>query len=141
MEVHFEDLKEEDLREVYDLCMETFQESFAFEEIEETFQLCRNDAHYRFLVGKSQGKVVAYTSINIFHNLFDGRRPIMTLWYVASARKCGAKAWDVCCSGRSKRSQGKTTARSFILPVCRKIPGRRISTGRWAIQMKRKRHL
>ncbi|MFR9193918.1 MAG: hypothetical protein ACLVK8_00760 [Ruminococcus sp.] len=53
MEVHFEDLKEEDLREVYDLCMETFQESFAFEEIEETFQLCRNDAHYRFLVGKS----------------------------------------------------------------------------------------
>lgn len=54
MEVHFEDLKEEDLREVYDLCMETFQESFAFEEIEETFQLCRNDAHYRFLVGKSQ---------------------------------------------------------------------------------------
>lgn len=56
MEVHFEDLKEEDLREVYDLCMETFQESFAFEEIEETFQLCRNDAHYRFLVGKSQGR-------------------------------------------------------------------------------------
>ena len=91
MEVHFEDLKEEDLREVYDLCMETFQESFAFEEIEETFQLCRNDAHYRFLVGKSQGKVVAYTSINIFHNLFDGRRPIMTLWYVCVSKEVRRK--------------------------------------------------
>ena len=91
MEVHFEDLKEEDLREVYDLCMETFQESFAFEEIEETFQLCRNDAHYRFLVGKSQGKVVAYTSINIFYNLFDGRRPIMTLWYVCVSKEVRRK--------------------------------------------------
>ena len=106
MEVHFEDLKEEDLREVYDLCMETFQESFAFEEIEETFQLCRNDVHYRFLVGKSQGKVVAYTSINIFHNLFDGRRPIMTLWYVCVSKEVRRKGVGTSAvPGRSKRSR------------------------------------
>ena len=34
---------------------------------------------------------MAYTSINIFHNLFDGRRPIMTLWYVCVSKEVRRK--------------------------------------------------
>lgn len=82
MNILFEDLQEKDLRECYELCMRSFGESFEFSEIERTYQLCRNDPHYKFITGKSDGRIVAYTSMNIFHNLFDGERPIATLWYV-----------------------------------------------------------
>jgi ribosomal protein S18 acetylase RimI-like enzyme len=82
MELKFEYLKETDLKETYQLCMESFDENFPFEEIEKTFQLCRNDPHYHFIVGKSGGKIIAYTTMIIFHNLFDGINPVATLWYV-----------------------------------------------------------
>ncbi|MBQ8514215.1 MAG: GNAT family N-acetyltransferase [Ruminococcus sp.] len=88
MNVVFEELKEEDLKECYDLCMTSFGEDFAFSEIEETFRMCKGNPAYRFIVGKLDGKIVAYTSANIFHNLFDGKRPIMTLWYVCVDQTC-----------------------------------------------------
>ncbi|MCM1226208.1 MAG: GNAT family N-acetyltransferase [Clostridium sp.] len=92
MNIEFEELQECDLKECYDLCMKSFNEDFAFSDIEETYKMCRNDPHYHFIVGKLDGKIVAYTSMNIFHNLFDGKRPIATLWYVCvdeSRRRMG----------------------------------------------------
>ena len=37
---------------------------------------------YRFLVVKVKGKIVGYTSVTIAYNLFDGKRPFMTLQWV-----------------------------------------------------------
>ncbi len=82
MKLEFEHLKEKDLEETYNLCMKSFGENFSFEEIMQTYQLCKNDPHYHFIVGKADGKIVAFTSMIIFHNLFDGLSPVATLWYV-----------------------------------------------------------
>ena len=82
MELKFEYLNENDLKETYELCLKSFGDSPSFEEIKSTYELCRNDPHYHFIVGKADGKVVAYTTVIIFHNLFDGKSPIATLWYV-----------------------------------------------------------
>lgn len=82
MDITFEILKEKDLKETWQLCMKSFGEDFTFEEIQKTYNLCRNDEHYYFIVGKSDGKIIAYTTMIIFYNLFDGLNPIATLWYV-----------------------------------------------------------
>ena len=82
MEIKFEYLTENDLEETFKLCMKSFGESFPFEEIKQTYQLCKDDSHYHFIVGKVGEKIVAYTTMVIFHNLFDGLHPIATLWYV-----------------------------------------------------------
>lgn len=82
MEITFEELTDEDLEETYDLCMRVFNEKFTLEEIKKTWEICKGDSHYHFIVGKVDGKVVAYTSMIIFHDLFDGLSPIATLWYV-----------------------------------------------------------
>lgn len=78
----FEDMRDEDLREVYGLCERTFRESPCFEEVERTYLKCKGDSHYRFLVGRLDGRIVAYTTIVMFYDVFDGDSPIMTLWYV-----------------------------------------------------------
>ena len=39
---------------------------------------------YRYLVAKVDGKIVGYTSCIIGYNLFDGKHPFMTLWYVGT---------------------------------------------------------
>lgn len=39
---------------------------------------------YRFLVAKSEGKIVGYTSVTMAYNLFDGKNPFMTLWWVGT---------------------------------------------------------
>lgn len=82
MNLVFEPLCETDLEETYKLCMESFNEGFTLDEIKKTWELCKNDSHYHFIVGKLDGKIVAYTTMIIFHNLFDGLRPLATLWYV-----------------------------------------------------------
>lgn len=33
---------------------------------------------------KSKGKIVGYTSATMAYNLFDGKRPFMTLWWVGT---------------------------------------------------------
>lgn len=82
MQMTFSALTEQDLPEVYGLCSRCFGEEASFAEVQKTYQLCREDPHYRFLVGKLEGKVVAYTTMSLFQILFDGLRPIATLWYV-----------------------------------------------------------
>lgn len=82
MELKFESLTENDLEETYSLCMRSFGENFPYEDVYKTYQLCKNDPHYCFIVGKADGKIVAYTTMVVFHNLFDGSSPIATLWYV-----------------------------------------------------------
>lgn len=92
MKVTFSLLQEADLQETYQLCLDSFGESPAFAEIQKTWELCKEDPHYRFLVGKINGTIVAYASMILFHNLFDGLRPIATLWYVCVSktfRGCG----------------------------------------------------
>ena len=39
---------------------------------------------YRFLVAKLEDKIVGYTSVTMAYNLFDGKRPFMTLWWVGT---------------------------------------------------------
>lgn len=82
MDIEFEILKESDLEEAYNLCRDVFGEYASFDEVKKTYQLCKNDSHYYFIVGKSNGKIIAYTTMIIFHNLFDGISPVATLWYV-----------------------------------------------------------
>ena len=80
--IKFEHLQECDLKETWELCMKSFNENFSYKEVQDTWELCKNDKHYHFIVGKCNGKIVAYTTMIVFHDLFDGLRPIATLWYV-----------------------------------------------------------
>ena len=80
--VIFSELTTDDLRECFGLCMRCFQEETTWEEAQKTWEICRNDPHYRFVTGKLEGKIVAFALMNIFHTLFDGTRPMCTVWYV-----------------------------------------------------------
>lgn len=46
-----------------------------------------NTDTYRFLVAKWDGKIVGYTSVIMAYNLFDGKKPFMTLWWVGTHPK------------------------------------------------------
>lgn len=78
----FSNLSSEDLNECFELCMKCFKEDTTWEEAQKTWELCRDDPHYRFVTGKLGGKIVAFALMNIFHTLFDGIRPMCTVWYV-----------------------------------------------------------
>ncbi|MBR6070452.1 MAG: GNAT family N-acetyltransferase [Ruminococcus sp.] len=82
IEVTFGKLREEDLSEAFELCTRCFGEFVSFENVRETYQLCKNDMNYHFIVGRHNGKVVAYASMILSYNLFDGTYPVATLWYV-----------------------------------------------------------
>lgn len=81
-ELYFEELKQEDLRAVYELCMKSLGEDFPYDEVAEVYEKCRSDPHYHMIVGKIGGKPVAYTTMVIFHNIFDADNPTAMLWYV-----------------------------------------------------------
>lgn len=82
MKVEFGLMREDELRECYELCKSCFGEYASFENVRETYELCRDDRHYRFIVGRADGRIVAYTTMVIYYNLFDGKYPIASLWYV-----------------------------------------------------------
>lgn len=82
MNLTFEYLREEDLEETYQLCMRSFGENIKFDDVKRTYKFCRQDPHYHFIVGKADGKIVAYATVVFFHNLFDGTNPVATIWYV-----------------------------------------------------------
>jgi ribosomal protein S18 acetylase RimI-like enzyme len=82
MKVQFESLTENDLEETYNLCRNVFGEFDSLENIKKTYDLCKDDPHYYFIVGKVDNKIVAYTTMIIFYDIFDGPYPIATLWYV-----------------------------------------------------------
>ena len=82
MNLTFELLKREDFEETYKLCQRCFGDSPCIEKVFDVFMQCYDDPHYRLIVGKVDGKIVAYTTMVIFYNVFDGPYPVATLWYV-----------------------------------------------------------
>ena len=88
MGITFEKLSENDLRETYEMCMRVFGEDNSFDGVTKVFHKCKDDSHYHFIVGKLDGKVVAYTTMVIFYNLFDGDEPVAALWYVCVDESC-----------------------------------------------------
>lgn len=84
MEIVIEDLKYEDIPECYELCKECFNEEYGLEEVQELYKKINEESNYRFLVAKVNNQIVGYTSIIMAYNLFDGKRPLMTLWWVCT---------------------------------------------------------
>lgn len=75
-------MKEEDIQGVCDLCSQAFGEAAPIEDVQEVYRLCKHNPAYHFIVGKCDGKVVAYTTMVIFYNLCDGFNAYATLWSV-----------------------------------------------------------
>lgn len=85
MELIIEDLKEKDIEECYYLNKLIFNEEYGLEEVKDLYQkINHNHDIYRFIVAKLNGKIVGYISIIMAYNLFDGKRPFMTLWWVGT---------------------------------------------------------
>ncbi len=83
MEIIIEDLKYEDIEECYELNKLIFDEEHGLEDVKELYKkIHENKTNYRFLVAKLDNKIVGYTSCIIAYNLLDGKRPLMTLWWV-----------------------------------------------------------
>ncbi|MDO4864748.1 MAG: GNAT family N-acetyltransferase [Ruminococcus sp.] len=82
IDVTFGQLREEVLREAFELCTGIFGEYVSFENVCETYRLCKDDSNYHFIVGKHDGKIIAYATMVLSYNLFDGTYPIATLWYI-----------------------------------------------------------
>lgn len=83
MDIIIEDLKYEDIEECYELNKLIFDEEHGLEEVKELYkEIHENKTNYRFLVVKVNNKIVGYTSCIIAYNLLDGKRPLMTLWWV-----------------------------------------------------------
>lgn len=88
MQVIIEDLKYEDIEECYELNKLIFNEEYGLEDVKELYlKLHDNSDEYRFLVAKLDGKIVGYTSVIMAYNLFDGKKPFMTLWWVGTHPK------------------------------------------------------
>ncbi len=85
MEIMIEDLKYEDIEECYEMNKQIFNEEHGLEEVKELYKkLYNNKENYRFLVAKMGRKIVGYTSVIMAYKLFDGNRPLMTLWWVGT---------------------------------------------------------
>ena len=83
METIIEDLKYEDIEECYELNKLIFDEEHGLADVKELYkEIHENKTNYRFLVAKLDNKIVGYTSCIIAYNLLDGKRPLMTLWWV-----------------------------------------------------------
>lgn len=84
IDIEIEILKDHDLQECHKLCEMVFRENVDFKDIRIIYQEIKNDRHYRLLVAKEKEtqRIVGYTTVVIAHNLFDGKRPFMTLWFV-----------------------------------------------------------
>ncbi len=80
--LEFGQLREDELKEAYELCTRTFGEFVSFENVFETYKRCRDDKNYHFIVGRCDGKIVAYVTMALVYNLFDGTYPVAYLWYV-----------------------------------------------------------
>ena len=80
--LEFGQLREDELKEAYELCTRTFGEFVSFENVRETYKRCRDDKNYHFIVGRCDGKIVAYATMALVNNLFDGTYPVAYLWYV-----------------------------------------------------------
>ena len=80
-----EELKYEDIDEVYALTLKVFEYPVDVNEIKNLYLKINKDKdQYRFLVAKIDGKVAGYISISMSYNLFDGNEKFMTLWWVCA---------------------------------------------------------
>ena len=86
--LEFGQLREDELKEAYELCTRTFGEFVSFENVFETYKRCRDDKNYHFIVGRCDGKIVAYATMALVYNLFDGTYPVAYLWYVCVHEDC-----------------------------------------------------
>ena len=85
MDIVIDDLKFEEIDEVYSLTKEVFNESYNLSDIKKLYErICNDKNHYRFLVAKDGDKIVGYTSCSMAYNLFDGSQAFMTLWWVCT---------------------------------------------------------
>lgn len=83
--VTIEELKYEDIEEVYALNLSVFDYPRSVDEIKDLYKKIKDDREqYRFLVAKLDGKIVGYTSVSMSYNLFDGNEKFMTLWWVCA---------------------------------------------------------
>ena len=62
--------------------MELTFEPLQREDLAACYALCSRDPSYRLVVGKLDGRVVTYATLHFFHTVFDGMRPMATIWYV-----------------------------------------------------------
>lgn len=81
-EVKITRLTDETLQQTHELCEICFAENAKFEDVKTVYDKVKNDDHYECLVAMLNGKVAGYTTAVIAHNIFDGLRPFMTLWFV-----------------------------------------------------------
>ena len=131
MELTFEPLQREDLAACYALCMQSFSESVPLEEVEQTFALCSRDPSYRLVVGKLEGRVVTYATLHFFHTVFDGMRPMATIWYVHTGAGVLEKRFLQSYAGSVKQS----SAWKSCSPACRKMRPHRAFTVLWGSGM------
>lgn len=75
-------LTEENLQQAHDLCEMCFAQNVSFEDVKTIYDKVKSDDHYECLVATFNDKVVGYTTAVIAHNIFDGLKPFMALWFV-----------------------------------------------------------
>ena len=92
MEITVERLREEDLEETFAMCMRAFREEHTLEEVRQVYERLRDDPDYYFLLARADGRIAGYTTMALVWDLFDGKAPIATIWYVCVDqvfRRCG----------------------------------------------------
>ena len=96
MKITIERLKPEDLEETFAMCMRAFREEHDIAEVRQVYERRKDDPDYYFLVARADGRIAGYTTMALIWDLFDGKAPIATIWYVCvdeKYRRCGiAKA-------------------------------------------------
>ena len=80
--LEFGQLHENELEEAYELCTRTFGEFVTLENVRETYIKCKDNKDYHFIVGRCDQRIVAYATMALVYNLFDGTYPVAYLWYV-----------------------------------------------------------
>lgn len=77
-------LTEKNLRQTHDLCEICFSQNVHFEDIKNIYNKVKDDNHYECVVAILNDTVVGYATAVIAHNIFDGLKPFMTLWFVCT---------------------------------------------------------
>lgn len=71
MELHFRFAKEEDIKELVEVCNGCFDEHTEYENARESFLKSQNDFNQLYLIGLLDGKIVAHTKITMVPTIFE----------------------------------------------------------------------
>ena len=82
MELHFRFAKEEDIRELIDVCNECFDETTNYDEALHIFRKTKQDSNQLYLIGLLNGKIVAHTKITIIPTIFGSMATFAILNHV-----------------------------------------------------------